>query len=334
MKGFFYGRCWKGSLRVQIPHSWMCERWPLRAKKQQIEMRHQALPEDGRRGNNFCVIWEERHEHAKDTGSLRKFFARQAGNMGRRVLALHSISAKGVVVAVFPRMWSHASGVSLHIPGCEFFSYHRRFISAHVSHVTMNHLVMPPQILFDLGHSLISQQLLQTARTSTSLEIPQRKAVTQYLRTHPLTDKTSSSLKPSKEERHPADRQLPPGLGEKEMVFICISPRDQFLGFRTMLLHVGAHLTQALRTQREAARPGSLTSNSHRPMRAVHVCYSQRAQFREADPRVKEHPENGPVASGCSLGQWPAFSWRTAGQQQPVKVFRAEHPWERRISSR
>ena len=76
------------------------------------------------------------------------------------------------------------------------------------------------------------------ARASTCLEMPQRKAVAQYLWADLFVDDACSSPEPNKQERYAIDRQSLSALGEEETIFSRSSPQSEFRLGGTMLLQM------------------------------------------------------------------------------------------------
>ncbi len=87
-----------------------------------------------------------------------------------------------------------------------------------------------------------------------------------------------------------------------------------------MLVQVVQEVAQAVLAKRDAPLLGTFPLDGENAVFAVEIRKTQSAQFGDADARVVEHPQDGPVAHGGALGDGARFVGRRAGQQPPLEL--------------
>jgi len=193
----------------------------------------------------------------------------------------------------------------------------------------LNIIVIHAHVELDGGHIFMAEQLLQAERVVAGLQVADGEGVPQDVRADALVGDVGPLLESCEQQGHAVLRQRQARLGEEEVILACAAPLGQFFFAGAMPVEVIEQVAQAVLPEGNAALLGPLALDGDHPVLAVEIGEAQTAQLGDPDTRIEQHPEDGAIAHRGTGGDGTGFVGRRTGEEQPLKLFRADGADER-----
>lgn len=185
-----------------------------------------------------------------------------------------------------------------------------------LARVLFAQLLAEALVAFD-RHGIVETQLfLQGSPTTSRLQEADGKGLAEQGRTDALVREACRFVQPQKElgDRHGGERIA--GFGEKEMLLLGFSTR-RTAQRQAVLIHIGEQSGQAVGTQRNVARVGTVAPHAQASLGTIQILQAARAHLGDAQTCFQEQPEERAIARRGMIHQLPG---RATHPQQALKL--------------